>query len=433
MVIATFYFPRFGLIVMLLFVLVSTDMPIGRGAEMGKRSISIRVEDIILIIVTGGWFLRQAKLRRLTMLKDVPLYRPILVMSAIIVIATLIGQFQGTVTPLRGFFFAMKRLEYFWIFFMTLNIMESDKEAKIAVYVLLLVSVVIAFIGMIQFFLFPVHELTSGGATGAAGFGRANTMGDFLLIMIGLALGLAIFFSDMKASIFFTSLLVFFVLSLLMSKSRGAYVSTFPVFGVIFLISKSRKVLFFAGTGVFFVLLYVFILALGSSDAGFLMNKHQEEITQQFSQIGDVATKGVSADSSMQARVDIWEIAMDEVLEYPFFGQGCGSKRLGYADNQYVREALETGLIGLVAFLYMNASIFLFMLKYHFATRQLFTKALTLGFMGGHAGILVHAITMSNFYTIFNMEVFWFVASIISLLYYNEHARWLNEQEPTRN
>lgn len=417
--IATFFAPRFGLVVMLLSVMVASDMPIGVDTAT-ERAITIRMEDIILILVSLGWLFNRAKTRTLTQIKHVPVYTAIMAMSGVIIISTIFGYLQNTVSIQRGFFFAMKRLEYFWIFFMTFNLMESDKEAKRALYILLFVSLIVACIGIIQFFFFPLSELTTGGATGTAGFGRANTMGDFLLIVIGLSMGLIIYAKNPKTISLSILLFLIFATSLILTKSRGAYVSFPPLLFMIFLVSKSKKGILILLACTIFVGLYFLILNMGTGEISFLFKKHHEEITEQFTQIANVASEGVDVDPSLHSRVVAWRLSIDQVISYPFLGQGCGAKKLGYTDNQYVQEALETGIIGLTIFLYMNLMIFFFLYRYFKYTNNLLAKSLTLGFMGGHTGMMVHGITMVNFYTIFNMEVFWLVLAFIMIFYYNE-------------
>ena len=420
----TFFKPRFGLVVMLFFIMISTDMPIGRDASaMGGRSVTVRIEDIILLIVSAGWLLNRARTRSLSLIKSCPLYAPILAMSFVIVVATIVGYFQGTVPAMRGFFFTMKRLEYFWIFFMVFNILDTDKEGRVAVFILFAASVIMAVICSAQFFFFPVSELASGGATGVSGYGRANTVGDFLLIVIGLSAGFVICNQQTRWAPLLNCLLAVFLLALFMTKSRGAYVSMPPLILTLLFISKSRKMLLLLISCAIIAVLYSLLSNFITGDTRMLFKMLNSDIHKQFSSIGDVATKGEAADSSLHARVVAWQAAVDEVVKYPLLGQGCGAKQLGNYDNQYVSEIVDTGMIGLTTFLFMNAMLFLFMWRYYRITDSPYPRALTLGFMGGHAGILVHAITITNFYTIFNMEVFWFVIAIICLFFHNECQR----------
>lgn len=433
--IASFHYPRFGLIVMLFFMLIATDMPVGEK-QATERQVTVRVEDIVLIIVSLGWLLHRAKTRTLSIIKHVPIYKPIVLMAGCMVIATIIGILQGTVSVHRGFFFTMKRLEYFWVFFMAFHVMDGKKEAARALYILLAATVVVAFAGMVQFFMFPLSELSGGGSTGGAGYGRANTMGDFLLIIIGVTLGLLAFENSPRKVMLFAFVLFVCTGTLIMTKSRGSYVSMVPLLLAILFFSKSPRVFSFILYGGICVALYVLVTNVNFNYAilDFLLVKHKEDINSQFSQIGEVIVKGPSVDPSMDDRVRSWKSAVPEILQYPFFGQGCGAKNLAYGDCQYVHEALETGLIGVIMLLYMNFCIFLVMHRYFRRSKDVLGRSLALGFMGSLAAVMTHGITMNNFYTILNMEVFWLVVAIIMIFYYEDWSNGELEEQgyPTR-
>ena len=151
-----------------------------------------------------------------------------------------------------------------------------------------------------------------------------------------------------------------------------------------------------------------------------LADLHSDDFSHQFQSITDVATKGVKADSSMAARVAFWEASIPKMVKHPFLGRGVGSIALGTADNQYVREMLETGLLGLLCLLYMNIVILTASRRVFMTTQDPLIKGFSAGFLGGHVGMLVHAVTISNFYTILTMEVFWFVTALIMLFEYQQ-------------
>ena len=46
-------------------------------------------------------------------------------------------------------------------------------------------------------------------------------------------------------------------------------------------------------------------------------------------------------------------------------------------------------------------------------------QGLAVGFLAGQAGLLVHAVTCSNFYTIRTMEPFWFLVGCLMLHRYH--------------
>jgi hypothetical protein len=417
-VLASIFKPKFGLVVMLLFILVSSDIQLDKSAN-SERGATVRIEDIILILVSFGWLMGRARTRSLSFIKNVPVNKGIIVMSLVMILATCIGYLQGTVPLQRGILFLIKRLEYFWIFFMVLHSINTYKEAAVTVVILLIVSVAVAFIGIFQFFLFPISELTAGGTTATAGFGRANTLADFYLIVTGLTLGMVMYLKEKRKVFLALITMSVFIFAIVMTKSRGAYVSLPPLFFAAYLISRKTKILFFAVSLILVFIVYYASIFL-SGDAEILVKRHHEDIKGQFISIGSVAAKGPEADSSFNARYTAWRDITPKIFEYPLLGHGVGAMRLGYLDNQYVHEAYDSGIIGLMALLYMNFVIFMAVLGFFYATDDPLSKSLSLGFIAGQAGMLVHGMSMTNFYTILNMEAFWLIIALIMALYYNE-------------
>jgi len=424
--VASFFFPRVGLATMLVFMLVSTDMQLGHSVGKAERPVSIRIEDVILLVVSAGWLLNRAKTRTLSLLRSVPVNRPIMAMAAIILLASIVGYLQGTLPSRRGILFTMKRLEYFWLFFMVLNIIKTNQEVKIAFKILLWLTVFISIIGTIQFYLYPLSGLVMGGATATTGFGRANTLADFYLIVIGVFLGALIYAKGKRNVATYLLVTTLCAVAIIMTKSRGAYVSIPPLFATLALVSRSKKTLFYVVTafGVFVVYI-LFSLAVKYSTpdvtqgADILTQKHTNDIDHQLTSIKDVAEKGPEADSSFYARYSSWMNNKEEIARHPILGHGVGSVPLASFDCQHVREMYETGLVGFAVFLYMNLAIFIAVLNFFFMTSDPFEKGVSCGFLGGHVAMMVHGVSIANFYTIMNMEIFWFVVALIMVLYHN--------------
>jgi len=420
----SFFKPGFGLITMLFFMLISTDMQLERTT--GERAPSIRVEDVILLVVSAGWLLNRAKTRTLSMFRRVPVNRPIMAMAAIILLASTVGYIQGTLPVKRGTLFTMKRLEYFWLFFMTLNIIDTNKKVKQAFKILLWLTVFISLVGAIQFYLYPLSGLVMGGATATTGFGRANTLADFYLIVVGIFLGLLIYSNGKKEIATYLLVTTLSAVAIIMTKSRGAYVSVPILFATLLLVSRSKKTLFYVlvASGIVTVyILFSIVVEYATPDvaqgANALTAKHTNDIDRQLTSIKDIAESGPEADSSFYARYSSWMNNKEEIARYPALGHGVGSVPLAWFDCQHVREMYETGLIGFAVFLYMNLAIFVAVLNFFFMTPDPFEKGVSCGFLGGHTAIMVHGVSLANFYTIMNMEVFWFVVALIMVLYHN--------------
>ncbi|MCK5844194.1 MAG: O-antigen ligase family protein [Victivallales bacterium] len=435
----SFLFPRIGLFVMLFFFMISTDMQLTDGVHSTGRSVSIRIEDIVLLLVSGGWLINRAKTRTLSQFRSVPVNKPIIAMVLMILAATIFGFLQGSLPFKRGVLFTLKRLEYFWFFFMTLNIMESDREVKLATISLIWLSALVAVVGVVMYVMMPVSALTGGGTTATSGFGRANTLADFFLIVGGVFVGMLIYSDTRRRTLFYLAISALCALVILMTKSRGAYVSVPPLLLTIVVVSKNRKTILTIGVAILLSLGYlltIFVIDSApastlSSDASMLTQKHTGDIENQFESIKDVALEGPEVDSSFNARYRGWVDNIDEIFSHPIFGHGVGSVPLSYFDCQHVREMYETGLLGFCVFLYMNLSIFICVFTLFKATDDPFTKGMTCGFLGGHVGMMVHGVSIANFYTIMNMEVFWFVVALIMVLYHNHVTAHMENGDAT--
>ena len=323
----SFFRPKLGLLAILVFILISSDVTVGRGEETA-RAVSIRIEDILLALVSGGWILNRAKTRTLSVVKYVPVYKYIVAMSFIIMLATIIGYFQETVTIKRGFFFAMKRLEYFWIFFMVLNMFETKEEGRRAMQIMLWFGAGVAVIGIIQSFLAPASALVEGGITATSGFNRSNTLGDTFLIYLGLVLGILIFAQSKRRIIFYRILLFMFLIAIILTKSRGAYVAVPPIIFICLYLSRKTRILYILLTlSALALAVYLTPYLFFGKEANILASKHIGDVSNQFESIGDVMLEGTAADSSLKARVTGWRSALPQIFRYPLFGQGCGSKK----------------------------------------------------------------------------------------------------------
>ena len=134
-----------------------------------------------------------------------------------------------------------------------------------------------------------------------------------------------------------------------------------------------------------------------------------QEREARLAKIGDVYL-----DQSSSARIFSWEDGYKAWKKHPILGRGISG--VGFIDGQYVRALSELGIVGLFALLWLLFSI----LKHSLRTlKQLddeFYIGLTLGFIAGFVGLMIHAVTANTFIIIRIMEPFWFMAGIIMML-----------------
>lgn len=92
---------------------------------------------------------------------------------------------------------------------------------------------------------------------------------------------------------------------------------------------------------------------------------------------------------------------------------GFGVTGVGFLDGQYVLVLLETGIVGLVAFVWLLLKIFITALRTYHTVEKPLNKGIALGFLVGMVGLLVQAIGTNTFVIIRIAEPFWFFTAIV--------------------
>jgi O-antigen ligase len=87
-----------------------------------------------------------------------------------------------------------------------------------------------------------------------------------------------------------------------------------------------------------------------------------------------------------------------------------------FIDAQFPRVLVETGILGLTAFLYLIYSIFKLALQNLKEVKTMFSQGLVIGFISGFVGLVVHAIGANTFIIVRIMEPFWFFVGIVAVL-----------------
>jgi O-antigen ligase len=129
----------------------------------------------------------------------------------------------------------------------------------------------------------------------------------------------------------------------------------------------------------------------------------------------DLAKIGnIYLDPSSTARVVSWANSLQTWKKNPLLGRGVAGTR--FIDGQYILFLSELGILGFLAFLWLLWAI----LKHSLSVRRKMDdelyKGLTLGFIAGFIGLIIHAVTANTFILIRIMEPFWFIAGIIMIL-----------------
>jgi len=130
------------------------------------------------------------------------------------------------------------------------------------------------------------------------------------------------------------------------------------------------------------------------------------------------------ASSARAGRLARWSMGLDRLKENPWFGEGFGrfggavaARRIPgsfYVDNFYLKTAVESGLIGLLALLWLLLNAFRLGID---AVRRLAdhkTRLLAAGMLAGLTGVILHNGVENIFEVPMMATYFWFLAGMLA-------------------
>ncbi|MFC1494848.1 O-antigen ligase family protein [Thermodesulfobacteriota bacterium] len=199
---------------------------------------------------------------------------------------------------------------------------------------------------------------------------------------------------------------VLFFIPLLYTQSRSSYIAIIPAM-ISFLFLSEKKIIvlssiFFAG------LIFLFLtpdVAKKRINYTFIQGQNRADV---------VEVGGVKLDTSTSDRIKSWYAASKDWMKEPLLGYGVTGYR--FVDAQYIRVLVETGVIGLLAFLLLVRTIYKMAYKNFLAAHTSFNRGLAMGFIAGFTGLLFHALGANTFIIVRIMEPFWFVTGIVVLI-----------------
>lgn len=385
-------------------MLLSPELMVGQvaGRGMSGHGLTIRLDDILLLAIGISWLVKMAVYKELGMVFRTPLNRPIFLYISACVAATLIGITFGRVRPEAGLLYTMKYFEYFFIYFMVVNNLQTQAQAKRYLIAALITCCIVG--------LYAIAQIPSGVRASApfeGEIGEPNTLGGYLVLMFSLVAGLGLFVHETRLKIILGAMGILILVALSATLSRSSYLALGASLLVLMVFSRKR-VMLVLGVALL-VALSPFILperVIHRVDETFARQPGDEQ--------GQIQVGHVILDTSTSARLISWKTSTEDWLKHPLFGYGVTG--YGFIDAQYFKVLVETGIVGALAFLYLLSSLWLRMMDAYRMVTTPWTRGLVTGFLAGYIGLLVHAIGANSFIIVRIMEPFWLIAGLIVVI-----------------
>lgn len=151
--IAAFLHSEMALYILIFSMLLSPEIIVSAtaGKELG-RGVTLRLDDFFLLIIGISWFARAAIYKELGLFLRTPLNKPIFYYLMACIVSTGFGVITGHTSAKTGFFFVLKYFEYFLIYFMVVNHLETREQLNRLVFCLFITCFIVSIYGTLQIF-----------------------------------------------------------------------------------------------------------------------------------------------------------------------------------------------------------------------------------------------------------------------------------------
>jgi len=387
-----------GLVIVIASMLLSPELAIGAAGSGGverAREVILRTEDLVLLLVGFAWLMRMAIHKDLDAVRRTRLNAAIALYAACCLISTLLGIEAGRVRPMVGLCYVAKHLEYFFIFFITVNYVRTREQlGRLLLAVLATAAVITAY---------AWWQIPQGIRPSAPfeGHSEPNTLGGYLVLMLAVACGVALTADRPRLRATCGLLALAIVPALLATLSRGSWLACAAAVVTLLLLSPRRRWL----AGVVTIVLALLLLATP--------RKIEERIGYTFQAEGQDAVRvgGIHLDASSSARINSWTSALQGFARHPLAGWGITG--YGFLDAQYFRVLVELGIVGFGAFLLLLVACGRLFLRASHTLVDPLHRGLALGLVAGLAGLMTHAIAANTFLIVRIMEPFWLLTGLL--------------------
>jgi hypothetical protein len=391
---------EFALYLMVFSMLLSPEITTSYGGLAERRDVTLRTEDFVLIIIGFSWLAKTAVNKELGLVAKTPLNRPIVAYIGVNLMATLLGYLMGSVKTAAGYLYVLKYIEYFVVYFMVVNNLRDRAHARRLLAAAMVTAAVVSIIGLTQI---PSGERVSAPFEGETG--EPNTFGGYLLFMMALAGGIALETTSLTVRARFAALVGLMAVPFAFTLSRASYIGVLPAYGALLALTTRRRAMV-ALLLVAVVCSPALLLIAPPSVVNRVVYTFQPEANQPTVRLGKVGL-----DPSTSARILSLRQALAGWLERPILGFGVTG--FAFMDAQYARVLVETGIVGLLCFVWLLWSVIRAARAVHLTMVDPFDRGLAMGFIAGTFGLLAHAIGSNTFIVIRIMEPFWLFAGIV--------------------
>ncbi|MFZ5652582.1 MAG: O-antigen ligase family protein [Bacillota bacterium] len=299
-------------------------------------------------------------------------------------------------------------LQYLLWFFVGSNLLINRRQFSALMKGVVAVAALVSAIGVFQYIIgveMPAHwvdQAEEGIKTRVFSIVVSpNVLGSLLLIFIPVTLGHLLASGDWPRRTAYAAALGIMLACMVFTYSRGAWLALAGSMAILSLMYNPRLIV---------------LMGACSLAATQLITGIGARLSYMFS-------PAYVASSQKGGRLALWQKGLDKFLQNPLFGSGFGTyggavaaRRVPgsvYTDNFYLKTAVESGIIGLLALLWLLASAFR---CGYIAYRKLtggYLKTMAAALIAGLLGVALHNSVENIFEVPMMATYFWFLFGVL--------------------
>lgn len=401
-----------GVYVLVASMLLSPEIDLGAGAT-GDRNVNVRYADVLILIIFLGVLVKLAFEGRDRFWRPSPINPGIVGYYFICIVSSIMALQMNLASwdRMDAFFVLMKMAEFYMVFFLVGNAVRDMRDIRRYLTFFFIVAMIVC-----AYCMLSVGRVDRIGTPFEAQGAEPNTLGGYLIIVMCVAGGLYTQSPRRRLSLLFLLLVGAAFAPFLFTLSRASYIGL--IVAVLTLGVLSRRITV--------ILTVISVLVLSPL---LMPTAVKDRVNFTFQRgsgvpltIGGKPT-GVQVDSSTNERLYVWEKVKYTLRIKPWFGGGISWGKV--LDSQYARVILETGLVGMAAFLFLQYRIFRTAREAFHWSRNWVGRGLSIGVLSAMAGLVTHSLGTISFLIERIMEPFWFLVAltvVVRALAIEEHA-----------
>jgi hypothetical protein len=391
---------EYGLYILLVAMLLSPEIEAGSVGTHDEVGVNLRYDDVLIIVIFLGVMFKHAfeglplRWRASPVNSGIVSYFGACLFSSVLALRLSVEAWDKDV----AFFTLLKILEFYLIFFMVGMSITSMDEVRRQLKMFFGVSLVVCVYGMVS-----IGTQPRVSAPFEAGGTEPNTFGGYLMLVMVLALSLAIYAPERRLRPPLYGIAAIAAVPFVMTLSRASYASM--LVALIVLSAVSRR-------------LWPIVLVASVLIAAPVMFPQAviERVQSTFEPSGvavqvPVVGAEVLIDKSAYERVYVWQKVRHNLGVWPLFGGGVSWDTV--LDSQFARVIIETGVIGLSAFLFLLWRLVRTSRDTFRWSRDWVAKSLGLAMVVNTIALMVHSFGTISFLIVRIMEPFWFLMALV--------------------